>query len=259
LKLHKKMDCSILIVGPTGSGKSTLLNYLAGDNELFKVGESYKPITITLEKKETLLRNSGIKTILIDTPGSFSAFDNIVEYYKNFKTTLNKIAKTQQFVFLTFNGATFANSRFMKDDVKNLTLVQSLLGKECWKNIYIVVTKMNKLDENDTQRTKMEFPDALRLVLENLINDENINMPISALDCIKRIIYIDNKPKNLLKEIKENINLGSFEIQSSNWEEAEIKKIGGYSEEFYIKLFEAIAAALPYMAAVTNAIYNQTK
>jgi len=222
---YSDTKCSILIIGPTGSGKSTLLNYLAGDNELFKVGESYKPITPTLEKKETLLRNSKIKTILIDTPGAFSAFDELKEYYEKIKQDLNRSGKIQQFVFLTFNGVNFAESR-AQHDLKTISIADSLLGDDCWNNVYLVMTKMDLIENEKKKRIleksgDMSFYQCMNEFFDLIIKKESINP--DAKNCTERILYIDNKPENLLKEIKQNINLNSFKIQSGDLKELEKK------------------------------------
>lgn len=152
---------TIVLFGRTGAGKSALGNKIFG-KKFFTEGDTLTSETIdTLAITDYTLLDPQRKVTLIDTPGFADNrkgldFSNILNNILSFLTTLKG----------GFNVALYllpsSKARFDRHDQDELTLLGRLLGHECFKHTFIVLTQVDELSSKKKQevakRAREELP-----------------------------------------------------------------------------------------------------
>lgn len=145
----------IAVMGRTGSGKSSFISTLATQNYTKAVGHNLVSETQAIHEVECKVNNRRI--VLIDTPG----FDDTnVET----GTILKRIADWLQDSYdknKLLTGLIYCHditdSRFSGSSVRNMTLFEKLTGQDSMKNVILMSTKWDSVDQETAERRELEL------------------------------------------------------------------------------------------------------
>lgn len=134
----------ILVMGVTGSGKSFFINKLAG-SDVVETGERLKSCTATCQAVPVNIGRS--KVLLIDTPG----FDDSSRTDSEILTEISRLLSAQYEAGVSLKGVIYLHRitdiRYAGSSVKTLEIFKKICGKVALKNVLLVSTRWNEVDE----------------------------------------------------------------------------------------------------------------
>ncbi|KAK7739030.1 hypothetical protein SLS53_005928 [Cytospora paraplurivora] len=142
---HNAAELSmILVMGITGSGKSYFINRLSGQ----KIVDEGADLTSCTQKCQLVPMDIGLtKTLFIDTPG----FDDTARTDAEILAEITTILTLQHETGILLKGIIYihriSDIRFGRSAVKTLEIFQKLCGKDALKNVLLVTSRWQDIDQ----------------------------------------------------------------------------------------------------------------
>ncbi|KAL8838118.1 MAG: hypothetical protein Q9170_002259 [Blastenia crenularia] len=140
----KDLLSMILVMGVTGAGKSYFINSLA-DEDLAQTGADLK--SCTAECQAIPLNIGRSKTLFIDTPG----FDDSARTDSDILTEISRVLTAQYQAGVSLKGVIYLHRitdiRYQGSSVKTLNIFKRICGQLALKNVLLVTTRWNEVDE----------------------------------------------------------------------------------------------------------------
>ncbi|KAK5305057.1 hypothetical protein LTR99_004123 [Exophiala xenobiotica] len=141
-------------MGETGSGKSSLINAIAQQNKVV-VGHGLQSTTTKLQVVEVVVDGHRIK--LIDTPGYDDTNRSDADVLKDTALFLQATYESQ----ITINGILWlhpiSHARMTGSAMRNLRLLQDLVGKDSLRNVRLITTFWDNVDRRIGEQRLQEL------------------------------------------------------------------------------------------------------
>ncbi|KZT74202.1 P-loop containing nucleoside triphosphate hydrolase protein [Daedalea quercina L-15889] len=143
----------IAVTGPTGAGKTTFINHVCGSN--LKVGTGLRSCTANIDVASCTMDDQ--KIVLIDTPG----FDDTSKSQAEVLDDIGKFLKQADERELKVSGVIYmhriSDRRVGGIARENFRLFEKICGEGAMKNVLIVTTMWEDVDERIGQAREQEL------------------------------------------------------------------------------------------------------
>ncbi|KAF8811579.1 P-loop containing nucleoside triphosphate hydrolase protein [Phlegmacium glaucopus] len=143
-------------MGPTGAGKSTFINKVAGI-EGTEVGHGLKSCTHTVQIVRCLDTQQNRRVVLVDTPGfndtNVSDLDTLRMVASWLKITYQKDIRLAGLLFFH----RISDNRMGGSPMKYLKMFQNLCGNEALKNVVLVTTMWDEVEDEEGRNRETEL------------------------------------------------------------------------------------------------------
>jgi len=147
IDLPSQSDIIIAVMGPTGAGKSTFINKASGIEET-EVGHGLESCTHQIQVVRCFDREQNRQIVFVDTPGfddtNISDFDILQVIADWLKLTYEKDIRLSGLLFFH----RISDNRMAGSPLKHLKTFQNLCGVEALKNVVLVTTMWDQVDED---------------------------------------------------------------------------------------------------------------
>jgi len=178
-------DVIVVLMGPTGSGKSSFINMATGKEG--GVGHALESCTQGIHVLRYRNEESDINIVLVDTPGFDDTYKSDVEILSEVAGWLKKTYENKVMVAGILYLHRISDNRMAGTPLKNLQVFQELCGKNALKNIVLVTTMWDDVEEStgaarEDELTKEYWNDMIRLGSRTARYHNTVN---SAWDILK--------------------------------------------------------------------------
>jgi energy-coupling factor transporter ATP-binding protein EcfA2 len=147
IDLPSQSDIIIAVMGPTGAGKSTFINKAAGIEET-EVGHGLESCTHQIQVVRCFDREQNRQIVFVDTPGfddtNISDLDILHVIADWLKLTYEKEIRLSGLLFFH----RISDNRMAGSPLKHLKTFHNLCGVEALKNVVLVTTMWDQVDED---------------------------------------------------------------------------------------------------------------
>ncbi|KAH7138411.1 P-loop containing nucleoside triphosphate hydrolase protein [Dendryphion nanum] len=153
--LQNPPDAIIAVMGKTGSGKSSFISKLAVDDYVNAVGHKLKSETQNVYEVSCVA--GGHNILLIDTPGFDDTNAETGTILKRIADWLQEYSHEKKLLNGLIYCHDITDSRFGGSSVKNLTLFEKLTGQDSMKNVVLLSTKWDGIDQETGEQRDQEL------------------------------------------------------------------------------------------------------